>query len=136
MAKLTPEEKQARLDLKPTLKFLTNHEVKTLGDIIFKLFFVLGTQLMIIKSQKPQYSGQSRSIDDCYILAKHYFHNITYKQVSDAVEFFYEEKEDNKGHRLSHWWCYTVNRRVHRSFGYPTKERINELLDLRKLNYR
>lgn len=148
-----PAEKHEMFSKRRSLSFSGEINIQRLGDVIFYLFFngsTVGKTFSVYKrvSNKPQKTGQSRSIEDCFLLAKHYFPEITYEQVQKAVVLFYDIKKNVKlaqGFRafdyslLGASWCCTVNRTVHNSVlggrGLITIEEVNNHLDSKNLNY-
>lgn len=153
MSAKSADEKHEMFSKKRSLSFAEDVEINTLGDIIFYLFFngsTVGKTFSVYKrvSNKPQKTGQARSIEDCFLLAKHYFPEITYKQVQDAVTLFYDVTKNTKLNSmyrtfdyklLGASWCCTVNRTVHSSIlgnrGLVTIDDINKNLDSKNLNY-
>lgn len=131
--RLTFEEKQSRLDNLYRLKFQAGIEITSLGDVLFYLFLNKNPYCTerLYKNNKDfakQLTGSARSIEDTYIIAKEYLPNITYETVYKAVESMYTSH-----YYLSHWFCYTVNRRVHGQ-GYGDKKGINQYLNKLQLN--
>lgn len=137
--RLSHEEKQRRLDLPivKSLYFSENIEIKTLGDVIYQLFFNDSTRDTFVKNEDGilvrQFTGSARSIEDTYLLTKNYIPNITYKQVYDAIESLYISGKGNS--TLSRWFCTTVKRRVHNCWRRITKEDLNKYLSNKNLNY-
>lgn len=148
-----PAEKHEMFSKKRSLSFSSEINIQRLGDVIFYLFFngsTVGKTFSVYTrvSNKPQRTGNSRSIEDCFLLAKHYFPEITYEQVYNAVVLFYTI---NKNAKLAHGfraydysllganWCCTVKRIVHNSVlggrGLITIEEINDHLNSKNLNY-
>lgn len=148
MARLSHEEKEKRLSTSEALYF--NHSnIETIGDIIHQLFFInnLGTYYKKKDgSLYKQQTGNLRSIDDTYILAKSYLKDVTYEKVYDAIQalygynYSYCVKKNKRGKLkiLIPSYCHQVKRRVHSiNYGYYTnKEQINNILNELNLNFK
>lgn len=111
------EEKQEELNnlRKSELVFHPDIEIKDLADVVFNLLF-LRRETFWKRNGKlyKQTTGILRSIEDCYLLAKYYFPNISYERVHFAVKANYHQKvNDPIFPYLGNSWCYTVKRMVH-----------------------
>lgn len=131
--------------------FSRNIKIDSLGDVIYYLFFngsTIGKTFHAYKHvpDREQKTGSARSVEDCYLIAAHYFPEITYEQVENAIKSFYTEtmtyNNGTKLYMLLRNWCSTVKRQVHstmfnRNTYSPkvTKEMINEKLNSKNLNY-
>jgi len=130
--KLTDEQKQVKLD-KKVLPLVFNKDIviNSLGDVLQELFYNqrCGYTYHISKSGKyiPQHTGNMRSIEDCYLIAKYYIKDISYKNVKEAVQSLYKDY-------LCNSWCNTVNKRVHSTYRQLDRITINNILDNYKLN--
>lgn len=142
----------------PLLSFNKEVVIKTLGDVIFKLFFngiTIGHTYIPSENWEVQKTGKKRTIEDCFLIAKTYFPEISYTQVQNAVESFYNIKAKVKPQAinplscsnlemnisiLTRGFCGDVQRNVHynysANFGAKQSiEYINDLLNNSNLNY-
>ena len=135
--KLIDKGEKLKLKYKSNLKFAENVEIKSLGDIIFMLFFIKldnwisDTYWKRKNKYYLQKTGSARSIEDCYLLAISYIPDINYEQVDKAVELFYNDE-----YMIGQWYCTTVKRRVHSRNCYNniTTHNINNRLNIANLN--
>lgn len=137
--KIDYNKRQVNLDKLARLRFTEEVQIKTLGDVIQRLWFN-GTNTDTLRNHKKkgfikQWTGINRTREDCYLLAKEYLPNITYEQVSNAVESFYTQNWKPGVPALYHNYCPTVSRRVHSCYSNKTRKVINDFLNERNLNY-
>jgi len=123
------EEKQEKLNnlRKSELVFHPNLEIKDLADVVFNLLFLRRPTYWKRNGKLyKQTTGILRSIEDCYLLAKHYFPNISYERVHFAVKANYHQKENDPIFPyLGDSYCYTVKRIVHSVNGTCPTTAIN-----------
>lgn len=136
----------------PLLSFGKQVVIKTLGDVIFRLFFngsTVGHTYVPAENWKVQITGTKRTIEDCFLIAKTYFPEISYTLVNDAVVSLYDVKaEVQAGYSrlptpvsiLTRGYCGDVQRNVHSAYAAKfgktqSIEYINELLNNKNLNY-
>ena len=135
--KLTFEQQQAKLDLLPGLKFYDKVLINSLADVIYYLIFANAETYLL--DNKKQYTGKSRSAQDCYIIAKYYLPNITWEQVFKALRLLsnYSDLKAQKKVLLSSWYCPDVSRVVHQVDSYPKASliQLNNYLTNSKRNY-
>jgi len=123
------KEKQNKLDnlRKSELVFNSNTIINDLADIIFLLLFVnVPTFWKRNNKLYRQITGSMRSIEDCYLLAKHYFPKIDYKTVYNAVQSNYTNPTKEYPF-LGKIYCYNVKRIVHTRFG-SINDKTNDLI--------
>lgn len=66
------------------------------------------------KSNRKQYLGSSRSMQDLYLICKHYFPEITLLDVSNILKSLYNDGKINT------LFCTTFNKRMFKSIQYST----------------
>lgn len=140
--KLTLEEKEIKYSKGLPLGFPEDIKIKSLGDIIYNLFFSenrKNTEYKYKYTTRKQITGSARSIEDCFKIAKYYFPKITYKQVQDAVECYYFNYDGKRRMddtpKLRNSYCTTVKRIVHSNLNNPSKISVVKFLNNKILNY-
>ena len=135
------KEIQNRLDTKKMpLVFAKHIIINTLGDVIYNLFLCGRNRNTYHKYSKgalrQQRTGNARSVEDCYLIAKEYLPGITLEKVHNAMKSLYDIGRSSLSLHVN--YCNNVKRYVHSKNYYELCEDsvdINNHLNKLDLNY-
>lgn len=105
--------------------------VKDLAEVVHKLLVKrYETFLRLEKGYKHHcYAHRARSIQDLYLVAKNYKHDLTYEQLYNIIQQIRTPNCSDRVKILNFGYCYTTRREVHSPMNLSiTEDKVREVL--------
>lgn len=90
--KISAKKRQAKYDKMPVIRFDNRVKVRNIFELFDKLFLLRYPTYYVKYNKRQCLNNRSRSVRDAYLLVRHYFPDMTYRQVYDLAHYIFTER--------------------------------------------